>query len=203
MSLQPANPILLDLPEQITGPRVLMRPFRPGDGAAVWEACGESRETLARWLPWIEQTTELSHSEAYVRQAASRWQTREDLPLGIWLRSRERFLGGTGLHRIRWEVPAFEIGYWLRRTEEGNGYMTEAVGMLTAFCFEKLGANRVEIRCDCANQRSAAVARRSGFVHEATLRNARRRTDGSLCDFLVFAMTPEDHARSLEAESAQ
>jgi RimJ/RimL family protein N-acetyltransferase len=51
-----------------------------------------------------------------------------------------------------------------------------------------LGANRVEIRCDAKNERSAAVARRGGFPLEGTLRNEDRcPMTNELRDTLVFA----------------
>ena len=68
-------------------------------------------------------------------------------------------------------------------------------------CFETLGANRVEIRCDALNARSAAVPRRLGFVHEATLRNDTRDHTGKLRDTFIFGMTPDDYARQLGTSS--
>src|SRR5262245_50811808 len=109
------------------------------------------------------------------------------MTLGVWDHTTTRFLGGTGLHRIHWDIPAFEIGYWLRVSEEGKGYMTETVRLLCRFAFETLQANRVEIRCDARNVRSAAIPKRLGFVHEATLRNQSRDTAGELRDTLIFA----------------
>ena len=132
----------------------------------------------------------MAEAQAHVRRARAKWILREDLALGIWRNEDGRFLGGTGLHRIHWEIPAFEIGYWLRKSEEGKGYMSEAVTLLTRCCFETLKANRLEIRCDSRNQRSANVPRRLGFAHEATLRNDNRTRSGELRDTFVFALTP-------------
>jgi RimJ/RimL family protein N-acetyltransferase len=55
-----------------------------------------------------------------------------------------------------------------------------------------LRAERVTIRCNSKNLRSAAVPRRAGFVHEATMRNERRDADGQLGDTELFAMTHAD-----------
>jgi RimJ/RimL family protein N-acetyltransferase len=187
--------ILRDLPCELFGERVLLRPPRPGDGPALWEACDESREHLKPWMPWIEETKTSADSEAYARRAYARWTLREDIPLAIWERETGRLLGGTGLHRINWELPAFEIGYWLRVSAVGQGYMTDTVRTLCQFAFETLKANRVEIRCDALNERSAAVPRRLGFVHEATLRNSDRTTGGELRDTCIFALIPADYER--------
>ena len=66
--------------------------------------------------------------------------------------------------------------------------------LLVRLAFDQLHAERVEIRCDARNPRSAAVPRRLGFVHEATLRRARRTVDNELADTLVFALTRADQA---------
>lgn len=191
-------PILRELPDELRGERVLLRPFRRGDGAALWEATEESRDHVRPWLPWVDETKTPGDSESYARRASALWIGREDLPLGIWDAATGRFLGGTGLHRIQWNTPAFEIGYWLRKSAEGHGLMTETVRILCHFVFEELGANRLEIRCDARNDRSAAIPRRLGFVQEARLRNYRCDTSTGLCDFLVFAMIPEDYNRAFK-----
>lgn len=188
-------PILRDLPDEFLGERVLVRPLRPGDGMAVWEAVEESRAQISPWLPWVEKTLGPDDSEAAARRGAARWQTREDMMVGVWDRATGRYLGGSGLHRIDWSVPAFEIGYWLRTSAQGQGYISETVRVLCRFAFETLGANRVEIRCDGRNTRSIAVPHRLGFVHEGTLRSDCRDGHGELRDTLIFAMTPDDYAR--------
>ena len=93
---------------------------------------------------------------------------REDLPAGIWDKHTGRFLGGCGLHRIDWDVPSFEIGYWVRASESGKGYITEAVRLLTECCFETLNANRVFIRVVVENEKSQAIPRRLGFIQKAS-----------------------------------
>lgn len=86
-----------------------------------------------------------------------------------------------------------EIGYWLRPDVEGRGFVSEMVKLMTGFAFAHLKAERIEIRCDAVNTRSAAVPRRLGFKEEALLRASRRNVDGTLSDTLVFAKTRADH----------
>jgi ribosomal-protein-serine acetyltransferase len=172
----------------------MLRPRRAGDGPATWEAIEESREQLRLWLPWADATRTPEDAEASARRAQGRWLLREDLQVSVWENATERLLGGSGLHRINWEIPRFEIGYWLRTSAQGQGFMTEAVALLCRLAFETLGANRVEIHCDARNLKSAALPRRLGFVHEATLRNESRDHFGELRDALVFALTPQDYS---------
>lgn len=89
----------------------------------------------------------------------------------MFLKGSKTYIGGGGLHRINWDVPKFEIGYWVRSSYGRQGFITEAVNGITHFAFNTLGARRVEIRCDSLNGRSAAVARRAGYELEAMLRH--------------------------------
>ena len=186
------NPILLELPSELRGERVLLRAFHDDDAAALWDAVDSSRQHLKPWMPWVKEHDHLEYSCEYIRKTHAKWTLREDFPMGIWRQSDGRLLGASGLHRIDWTIPAMEIGYWLRPDAEGNGYVAEAVELLTRFAFDHLRAERLEIRCDANNVRSAAVPRRVGFTHEATLRCARRNADNLLGDSMVFAMTRAD-----------
>ena len=95
------------------------------------------------------------------------------------------------MHRIDWTIRRFEIGYWVRASETGKGYVTEAARLLCELCFGLLEANRVFIRCASTNVKSAAVPQRLGFKLEGKLANEGVNTSGELYDMLVFGMTPE------------
>ena len=188
------NPLLLDFPAELRGERVLLRAFRDDDAVALWDAVDSSRQVLKRWMPWVDEHSSLEFSREYVRRMRAKWTLREDLPMGIWRLADGRLLGACGLHRIDWGVPAMESGYWLRPDAHGHGYTTEAVGLLVRFAFDHLHAERLEIHCDAQNTRSAALPKRLNFVHEATLRCARRNVGNELSDTMVFAMTRNDFA---------
>jgi RimJ/RimL family protein N-acetyltransferase len=98
-----------------------------------------------------------------------------------------RLIGGTGLHRMDWNVPRFEIGYWCRPSMQGRGLVTEAVNTLMRFAFDTLQARRVEVRMSSTNARSRAVAERCGFTLEGVLRQDSRGVDGQPRDTVVYA----------------
>ena len=187
-------PVLLEIPEELHGPRVLVRPLRADDAPATWAAIEESREHLAAWLPWVASLRSADDERAVIAHMRARWVLREDLTVGIFDRGSGRLLGGTGLHRINWAVRAFEIGYWVRLSAQGHGYVTEAVQLMTALAFETLSANRVEIRLDPRNVRSRRIPERLGFVLEGTLRCSALDASGNPSDRLIFALVPGDYA---------
>jgi len=196
------SPLLVDIPEVLEGSRVRLRPYRPEDAPALWVAIQESREHLAPWLPWVPDYHSPDDARAYIARARDRWLLREDLAVGIF-RHDGSFLGGSGLHRMNWTRRTFEIGYWIRKTAEGRGYVTETVQVLTRMAFDHLQANRAEIRMDPENVRSRRVAERLGFVLEGTLRRVGPERDGRLTDRHVFALIPEDYRRLDWAQGTQ
>ncbi len=186
-------PILKDFPESFETGRLLIRSPLPGDGPQMHAAVNESLGELTPWMPWPKEHRTVEDSEASVRRARARFVAREDLMLLLLHKGTETLVGSSGLHRIDWNVPKFEIGYWCRTRFAGQGYVTEAVRGISAFAFEALGARRLEIRCDSRNLPSARVAERAGFRLEGELRNNELDTSGHLRDTRVYAMIPEEH----------
>ena len=190
-----SDPILVEVPTEWRGPRVLLRPFAETDAAAVWHAIEESRALLTPWMPWTPGQRSEADSLRYIRQCISHWAVRDDLALGIFDAASGNFIGGTGLHRIDWRIRRFEIGYWIRASQEGQGLVTESVQVLTRAAFRDLAAARVEIRMDVRNTRSRNVPQRLGFVHEGCLRQALPDVHGEPRDIDVFSLVRDDLSR--------
>jgi RimJ/RimL family protein N-acetyltransferase len=186
------NPLLVPLFDELRGERVIVRPYVEEDAAALQEAVAESREHIRPWLPFADDHQTMEDSLIWITDQRARWILRQSLNCAVVDAKTGGYLGGTGLHPRAWGIRAFEIGYWLRVSAEGQGYMTEAVQLLTDFAFDKLGAKRVEIQCDERNRRSANVARRLGYKQEGLLRNEFEAPDGSPRNTLIFSLIPED-----------
>ena len=165
------NPILLDIPERIEGDRIYLRTCEPGDGAMVHNALMASKEELKAWMPWAQKDQTVEETEENLRRAQAAFILREDIRLYVMRKEDDTFLGSTGLHRINWDTRTFEIGYWLDSRYTKQGYMTEAVEILTAFAFNELLANRVEIHCDSLNVNSKRIPEKLGFTLEGILRH--------------------------------
>jgi RimJ/RimL family protein N-acetyltransferase len=187
------RPILLDVPEELTGPRIVVRPFRDLDAEPMFAAIQDSRAHIRRFLPWPDLHRDVSDTLAFIRGQRSAWVARTNFGMGVFLRSSGEFVGGTGLHPREWRVPSFEIGYWIRKSAEGNGYVTEAAALASRLAFDRLGAQRVIIRCDTRNSRSCAIPRRLGYTLEGTLRNETFDADGNIWDALLFSLIPQEY----------
>ncbi|WP_379155124.1 GNAT family N-acetyltransferase [Paenibacillus sp. sgz5001063] len=187
MTSQSFVPILLDFPEFFETERLRVSAPQWGDGTAVNEAIRESLEELKPWMPFAQTQPSLADSETFVRDSRLKFLNRSQLNMLIFDKTGGGFLGCTGLHHIDWDARCFEIGYWIRTSSAGHGYITEAVNGVTAFAIRELEANRIEIRCSRLNTRSAAVAERAGYSLDGILRLSTRATNGELHDSMVYA----------------
>jgi RimJ/RimL family protein N-acetyltransferase len=187
------DPLRFPVPTSFETPRLLLRTFAVADAPqlheALVESIGELREHL--WfLPWVAEDPSLESAEARCRQAAGSFLLRSDLPFLAFERGSSRLVGSMGLHRTDWPLPKTEVGYWVRTSDVGQGYATEAVQALTAWALGGLGAQRVELVPEELNAGSRAVALRCGFRLEGVLRNAARSPDGRLRSTCVYARLP-------------
>lgn len=187
------DPTLLDLPSSIETERLLLRSPQTGDGAMLLPALVESLPELRRFLaslPWVAADQTLESAEVYCRTAQSNFIARKDLPFFILERVTGQLVGAAGLHRMVWETPKAEVGYWGRTSRVGNGFITEAVSAITEYAFDQLHAARVELITDEANKKSRRLAERCQFKLEGILRNERRAPDGALRNTCVYARLP-------------
>ena len=183
---------LLPMFDELQGERVVVRPYREEDAQTLFEAVNESREHIRPWLPFADAHQTVEESRDWIIHQQANFLLRNDIALCLLDKTSDKFVGGIGLHSRDWKARSFEIGYWLRVSATGHGYVTEAVKMLTDYAFTHLTANRIMIRCDARNTQSAAVAQRLGFVLEGRLRNDGVDTSGNLRNTLVFSLIPGD-----------
>lgn len=176
------------VPELITSERLELRAPALDHVVDLTAAVRSSLPELKAWMPWATDAYDEAGAEQGVRAAIAAFVTKADFRYHMF-ETGGRLVGSTGLHRIKWSVPRFEIGYWLRTDAAGKGYASEAVRALSKVAFQQLGAQRVDIRCDDRNEASAAVALRCGYHLEGVLRNYTVGPDGTVRDERVYALT--------------
>jgi ribosomal-protein-serine acetyltransferase len=183
------NPLLMEFPTEFYTERLVIRMPKPGDGKAVHEAIQNSLEELKPWMPFAQNGQTEEETESNIREAYASFIKREDMRLLIFHKETGEFIASSGLHRINWSIPKFEIGYWIDTRHSGKGYITEAVQGISNFAFTELKARRVEIRCDSKNVKSRKIPEVLGFTLEGILKNEGLSADGKeLRDTCVYAM---------------
>ncbi|WP_280348433.1 GNAT family N-acetyltransferase [Nocardia neocaledoniensis] len=163
---QPALPPGVGPPERIVLGGMVIRRWRPDDLAAKFAALNASFDHLHRWMPWAAEPPELDTLRGRHDLLADHWPTPDGgFTYGIF-DDTGAVLGAVGLHD-RVGPATLEIGYWCHVDHLGRGIVTRAAGALTTVGGALPGITRLEIRCDAANLRSAAVPRRLGYRLES------------------------------------
>jgi RimJ/RimL family protein N-acetyltransferase len=140
-------------------------------------------------LPWAVLEPSIEKSEAYCREGQAKYLLRTEMPMLIFLKQGNVYVGGTGLHSFDWSVSKAETGYWVRNGYHGRGIATEAVNAAIGFALTTLGLRRVEALPDDENLASCRVCERVGMQLEGTRRNDRTEPGGKLRSTRVYAVT--------------
>jgi RimJ/RimL family protein N-acetyltransferase len=181
---------------RIHTPRLVLRCWNPADAPLLVAAITASLEHLRPWMPWAEHEPESVEAKAErLRRFRGDFDLDQDFIYGIFNPAESAVLGGTGLHP-RVGEGAREIGYWIHAEHVGQGYATEAAAALTRVGFEVERLRRVEIHCDPRNERSAAVPRKLGYTHEATLRSRALSGQGEARDTMIWSLFREEYGRT-------
>jgi RimJ/RimL family protein N-acetyltransferase len=126
----------------------------------------KSRDEALGWIEW--------NRESYREFGFGLWVVR--------LRDSGAFVGDCGL---TWQsvdgAREIEVGYHVRRAEQGSGYATEAASAALAFARDVVGASRLVALVHPRNQASRRVAEKIG------MRLERRTRDGSGRPVVVYS----------------
>jgi RimJ/RimL family protein N-acetyltransferase len=148
-------------PEVLRAGRVVLRHQRVEDAQGIAAAVADSLPELRPWMPWAtDESSNVAFQKRRLEQDAVDWDEGPDFPYVII--DQDVVIGCMGLH-ARVGPGALEIGYWLRTSHTGRGIVTGCVQVLTTSALTLPGIHRVEIHCDEANLRSAAIPRRVGY----------------------------------------
>lgn len=161
--------------EELQGKRLILRRTRPTQEMAemIFRAVDESREHLRPFCPWEKNDDSVESVLNYLRDKELKTRKGERVEYGIFIRESGEYIGNIQVFDILPEKRSAEIGYWLKKSAIGNGYMREALRILEKYCFTELGLYRVQLGCDTRNRASAAVIVACGYRLEGRLRGDR------------------------------
>jgi len=187
------QPELLPLAEGVTSPRIVLRRYRFGDGAALFDALAPHREELMQWMEWPRRHQRVEDSESYARRMHAEFTLRRSMPMAIFDAESHRYLGGAGFHVPDWNTPKVEIGYFLVPPARGTGIASDVVRLQIHYAFDQMQMNRIWGVCDATNDASAGVMRRAGMREEGLLRAEQRDHHGQVRDTRMFGLILDDY----------
>lgn len=155
------------------------------DAEALFQLTDGSREYLREWLGWVDTTTTVDDSRAFIEHTLRSFETRKGLTCGVFY--KRKLVGTAGFNSFDWTNKIGYIGYWLSKDYQGLGIMTKVSRALTDYAFCDLKLNKVDIRAAYENERSRGIPERLGFTKEGKIRQAEWLYDHYV-DHIVYGM---------------
>lgn len=164
--------------------RLILRPFRLTDAAAVQELAG-ARE-IADTTVSIPHPYPDGAAAAWIGTHAAAWEVGKLVTFAITGRDGDSLMGAIGLV-ISLENAHAELGYWIAKPHWNRGYCTEAAQAILAFGFDELRLHRIEARYFVRNPASGRVMEKLGMKFEGIQREAMKKWD-LFEDLAVYAI---------------
>ncbi|MEO0344221.1 MAG: GNAT family protein [Pseudomonadota bacterium] len=130
-----------------------------------------------------------------VKWAAKSFEGNKAVPLFIERRSDNVLMGAVTLDNIRTGPnKSAEIGYWLGRAHQRQGYMFEAIEAVLHFAFEQKRLSRIEAACLPENTASRHLLEKIGFKYEGVAK-AYLEINGLWQDHVTYAALRSDRRK--------
>ena len=169
----------------------------PTSADSILQAIEKSREHLSEHLPWIRDTDIFD-----IKKRIRSWVLNERFAQGgSWLIFKNTVdeisagpaspMAGAIMMDVKLSNRSATLSYWLFKDYTGQGLMTEAVKLLSAYAFTTLKLNRLELLVSVHNDKSTAVAKRCGFKEEGICRDFEL-INGKFVDHRRFSLLARD-----------
>jgi ribosomal-protein-alanine N-acetyltransferase len=145
--------------DQLLTPRLLLRPFRPGDAQVVHSVYSDP--VVMRYVA-TGPMTDLAITERLLEDYAAHQERHGYSFWAVIERTSGQLIGDAGLYR----TPAgeVELGYTLGAAWWRRGYATEAASRWLSVAFGELGIDEVVALAEPANVASLHVLTKIGLV---------------------------------------
>lgn len=176
--------------KQLETERLILRRFVSEDADAMYRNWASDDE-VTKFLVWP------THSDVGVtRQVIEGWvNSYSDEKFYQWAivpkDNGGEPVGSIAVVQMKESVSMVHIGYCIGKPWWHQGITSEALKAVIDFCFDQVGANRVEARHDSRNPNSGKVMQKCGMKYEGTLRSADRNNQG-INDACYYGLLRED-----------
>lgn len=174
--------------QTLIGKNIYLRMAKKSDYAAWYELRKNNFDFLQPFEPtWGKNALSKPQFKARVRNDKHDASIDAKYAFFIFKKSDHSLIGGINMNNIQRGVfQCCALGYWLAKADNGQGYMSEAVAIITAHSFEKWKFNRVQAATLCDNHASIRVLEKNGFDREGEARRYLK-INGKWQDHVLFA----------------
>ena len=150
--------------------RIVLRVLHLHHAEELFALTDRNRAHLRQWLPWLDEVTETAHSREFISSALKAFTQSGVFASGIW--HDGDLCGVIGYNFIDWNSRTAFPGYWLSKSHEGRGIVTECCRAFIGHAFDEYGLDSIVIHVATENTRSQSVPDRLGFHKDGIRPNA-------------------------------
>jgi ribosomal-protein-alanine N-acetyltransferase len=179
--------------EVVTSPRLVLRPFEPGDAPDVHEAWQDERFVQSAPLGYPYAAADLETAVVWCTTGIE--QRRLDgkgVGFAAVPRAGGRLVGHVSLFGVDWSAKSAEIHYWTAPWARGQGYAAEAAAAVARWALRAQGFERIALQADTVNVPSRHVAESAGFRFEGILRSLTPSRTGARADMAMYSLIRSD-----------
>jgi ribosomal-protein-serine acetyltransferase len=165
-----------------------LREIQLSDATDIFNIIDRDREYLREWLPFVDITKKTEDTEAFIRLVKSKGTEHDEVYVILSGEKIAGLISYKGKDKFNHKI---EIGYWLAKNLQGNGFVTRSCILLINNAFEFMGMNRVQIKVGVKNKKSAAVPKRLNFTFEGIERDGEY-LNGVYIDLEVYSVLKRD-----------
>jgi ribosomal-protein-serine acetyltransferase len=165
----------------------------------IFSAVEENRNFLEKWLPFVDQTRNLSDTESFIDSILNMLPKERDDVYTIWYKGE--FAGLIAYKDTDHINCKTELGYWMIEKMQGKGIMTKSVSKLMDFAFRNLNINRIQIKVAKGNYKSSAIPRRLNFQFEGIERSGEKHRNRFL-DLETYSFLKDEWVESIKERTS-
>lgn len=186
----------LKIPSQLETERLILRPYKEQDSSDFLCMLNNgNREYLKELLGDISQITDEIEIKHVLRELSDSWFAHEIFVLSFWEKKSMLYLGHIWIQPINWDLPHFEVGWFVEKNHQGLGFVTEAAIESIKFIFKYLNAHNIRVRVrehPPYHLKSKRIAEKCGFKKEGFLRDTVKLEDGTIFGETYFGLLREE-----------
>lgn len=160
----------------------------------IFTAIDQNRSFLCKWLPFVDQTNNVSDTRAFINSVINKPSGERDEVYLIWFKGE--FAGLIGYKDTDRVNAKTELGYWLIEKFQGRGIMVRSVKKMMDFAFRNLNMNRIQIKIAVGNSSSSAIPKRLNFHFEGIEREGEKHMNRYL-DLEVYSFLKKNRIATI------
>lgn len=149
-----------------------INPIHEGDAWKICDFVIANTDRLKRYFPkTLEQNLNPTLSKIYVENRVKAFQNKEVFVFTLKQSETRKLIGLIIIKELDWNIKQGEFAYAIDYNFNGKKIMSKAIKTLSAYAFETLGLERLQIIVHKDNQPSINVAINNSFNWQKTLKN--------------------------------